>query len=92
MNDKIKENWIPIVLGAVMGLGGGGGASTFLAGNHSHPELQKQIISGRYKADVERLKVSLQTMDNLGIPATHPIYISAKAQLQAASALLAKSE
>ena len=73
----IKENWMPLALAALLGTSGGGGVSTYLAGNHTHPEIMVEIRKVQYESIVEKAKVTMAALDNHN----SPNYVIAQAQL-----------
>jgi len=73
-----------ILLYAVLLLAGGGVStgSSFLTGHqpHTHPEIIQEIREVEYEAEIFKLSVKLETMDEQGQGGT-PSYIVAEAQL-----------
>ena len=73
----VKENWMPLALAALLGTSGGGGVSTFISNQHTHPEIMVEIRKVQYESIVERAKVVMAaTTDH-----TEADYLVAQAQL-----------
>lgn len=73
----VKENWMPLALAALLGTSGGGGISTYLSGQHTHPEIMVEIRKVQYESIVEKAKVTMAA--NVDHESFH--YIIAQAQL-----------
>ncbi len=62
----IKENWMPLALAALLGTSGGGGVSTYLAGQHTHPDIIREIREVSYEAEIFKLSVQVGAMEDAG--------------------------
>ncbi len=62
----IKENWMPLALAALLGTSGGGGVSTYLAGQHTHPEIIKEIREVQYESEIFKLETQVNAMEEAG--------------------------
>ena len=61
----IKENWPALAIAALLGTSGGGGAATFL-GQHSHPEIIKEIREVQYESEIFKLETQVSAMEEAG--------------------------
>jgi hypothetical protein len=72
-----KESLPALAIAALLGTTGGGGVSTFLSNNHTHPAIIKEIREVQYENVVEQAKlVMAATPDH-----ESPDYVIAAAQL-----------
>lgn len=78
--DSLKDNWMPLALAAALGTSGGGGVSTYLAGNHLHPEIIKEIREVQYESQIFALEIKVQAMEDAG-QKEDASYVVALAQL-----------
>jgi hypothetical protein len=80
MSAALKENWMPLMLAALMGTSAGGGVSTAILGEHEHPEIIKEIREVQYDGEIYKLTTQLESMEQQGLKDT-PGYKVAEAQL-----------
>lgn len=75
--ERIKENWMPLVIAALLGTSTGGGAATSLLSNHTHDgivakieansvTLLREIREVEYETEIYKLNVQLQELEELG--------------------------
>lgn len=62
----IKENWMPLALAALLGTSGGGGAAMSILGQHTHPEIIKEIREVQYESEIFKLETKIFAMEDAG--------------------------
>jgi len=63
---NVKDNWMPLMLAAALGTSGGGGAAIGILGQHTHPEIIREIREVQYESEIFKLETQVNAMEEAG--------------------------